>query len=593
MKLTQLSQQWNLENIFAGGSTSEQLSTYIQSIETHIVELKSKIDSCNPSNHQELAEVVEEMSRLSSRLHESSAYVGCLVAQDVKDKEAVAIRGKLDAIGAKYHSLWTQFEEKLTQVSDNEWKTLLQYDGLYPYSFVLNERRQHAVEKLSFSQESLINDLAVDGYHAWSNLYDLVVGKMSIPFEEDGEQKELSVGQLDNKLSSQSKETRQRAFESYSKAWEEQEDFCSEALNHLAGFRLSTYDHRKWDSVLKEPLQINRMSQATLDTMWKVIEQHKNTFVKYLDRKAEMLGLEQLGWTDVDAPIGKTETKVSYDEAANFIIDQFKQYNPKMSEFSRQAFEKSWIEAEDRTGKRPGGFCTSFPNAKETRIFMTFSGTPSNVSTLAHELGHAYHQHVMDELPYLNQNYAMNVAETASTYAEMLVSDAAVETAKTEEERLVLLEDKIQRSVAFFMNIHARFLFETRFYEERSKGLVSVSRLNELMEEAQKEAYCDALGEYHPHFWASKLHFYITDVPFYNFPYTFGYLFSAGIYAIAKEQGDAFEDKYIALLQDTGRMTVEELAEKHLGEDLTKPQFWTRAIQLAVEDVEEFLKLTK
>ncbi len=593
MKLAQLSQQWNLENIFAGGSSSEELQTYISSIETKVVELKSTIEQCDPNNYEQLTQVVEELSILSSRLHESSAYVGCLVAQDVKDKEAVAIRGKLDSIGAKYHSLWTQFDEKLKQVSDEEWKALLQSEGLAQYSYILNERRQNAVEKLSFNQESLINDLAVDGYHAWSNLYDLVVGKMSIPFEEDGEVKELSVGQLDNKLSSQSKEVRERAFEAYQNAWAEQEDFCAEALNHLAGFRLSTYEHRNWESVLKEPLKINRMSQETLDTMWKVITDHKSTFVKYLNRKAEMLNLEKLGWTDVDAPVGKTESNVSYDEAANFIIDQFKQYNPKMSEFSRQAFEKSWIEAEDRSGKRPGGFCTSFPNAKETRIFMTFSGTPSNVSTLAHELGHAYHQHVMDELPYLNQNYAMNVAETASTYAEMLVSDAAVETAKTEEERLVLLEDKIQRSVAFFMNIHARFLFETRFYEERSKGLVSVDRLKALMEEAQREAYNDALGEYHPHFWASKLHFYITDVPFYNFPYTFGYLFSAGIYAIAKEQGAAFEEKYIALLQDTGTMSVEELAEKHLGEDLTKPQFWTRAIQLAVEDVEEFLKLTQ
>ncbi|MGM7702089.1 M3 family oligoendopeptidase [Pseudalkalibacillus sp. Hm43] len=593
MKLAQLSQQWNLENIFAGGSSSEELQAYISSIETKVVELKSSIKQCDPTNPTQLSEVVEELSALSSRLHESSAYVGCLVAQDVKDKEAVAIRGKLDSIGAKYHSLWTQFDEKLKQVSDEEWKALLQSEGLAQYAYILNERRQNAVEKLSFNQESLINDLAVDGYHAWSNLYDLVVGKMSIPFEEDGEVKELSVGQLDNKLSSQSKEVRERAFEAYQNAWAEQEDFCAEALNHLAGFRLSTYEHRNWESVLKEPLKINRMSQETLDTMWKVITDHKDTFVKYLNRKAEMLNLEKLGWTDVDAPVGKTESNVSYDEAANFIIEQFKQYNPKMSEFSRQAFEKSWIEAEDRSGKRPGGFCTSFPNAQETRIFMTFSGTPSNVSTLAHELGHAYHQHVMDELPYLNQNYAMNVAETASTYAEMLVSDAAVETAKTEEERLVLLEDKIQRSVAFFMNIHARFLFETRFYEERSKGLVSVDRLKALMEEAQREAYNDALGEYHPHFWASKLHFYITDVPFYNFPYTFGYLFSAGIYAIAKEQGAAFEEKYIALLQDTGTMSVEELAEKHLGEDLTKPQFWTRAIQLAVEDVEEFLKLTK
>ncbi|WLD92163.1 M3 family oligoendopeptidase [Alkalihalobacillus sp. AL-G] len=593
MKLTKLPQAWNLENIFSGGSASEELKTYIMSIEEDVENAKENVQKCNPESHQQLADVVEEISRLSAKLHESGAFVGCLVAQDVKDKDALALRGKLEQISAKYHSVWTRFDEILTHVSDNDWKTILQYDQLYPYSFILSERRSHAVEKLSYDQESLINDLAVDGYHAWSNLYDMVVGKMNIPFEEDGEVKELSVGQLDNKLSSKDPEVRHRAFESYEKAWEEQEDFCAEALNHLAGFRLSTYEHRDWSSVLKEPLSINRMSQETLDTMWDVIVQHKNKFVKYLERKADMLGLEKLGWTDIDAPVGSTETKLSYDEAANFIIEQFNQYNPKMSEFSKGAFEKAWIEAEDRSGKRPGGFCTSFPNSKETRIFMTYSGTPSNVSTLAHELGHAYHQHVMDDLPYLNQNYAMNVAETASTYAEMVVSDAAVANAKTEDERLVLLEDKIQRSIAFFMNIHARFLFETRFYKEREQGLVSVSRLKELMEEAQKEAHCDALGEYHPYFWASKLHFYITDVPFYNFPYTFGYLFSAGIYAKAKEQGTAFEEKYIALLKDTGSMSVEELAEKHLGEDLTKPHFWKQAIQSAVQDVEEFLDLTK
>jgi oligoendopeptidase F len=113
------------------------------------------------------------------------------------------------------------------------------------------------------------------------------------------------------------------------------------------------------------------------------------------------------------------------------------------------------------------------------------------------------------------------------------------------------------------------------------------------MTEAQKDAYCDALSEYHPHFWASKLHFYKTGVPFYNFPYTFGFLFSAGIYAIALQEGAAFEERYIALLQDTGRMTVEQLAEKHLGADLTQPAFWEHAIALSVEDVRQFLELTE
>lgn len=224
---------------------------------------------------------------------------------------------------------------------------------------------------------------------------------------------------------------------------------------------------------------------------------------------------------------------------------------------------------------------------------MTYSNSMSNVATLAHELGHAFHQHVMDDLPAMNQRYAKNVAETASTLAEMIVSDAAVQQAKTKTEKLSLLDDKLQRSIAFFMNIHARFLFETRFYKERKQGMVSIERLNKLMENAQKEAYCDTLDEYDPTFWASKLHFHITGTPFYNFPYTFGYLFSLGIYAYAQEKGGTFEDDYIGLLKDTGRMQVEDLAMKHLQVDITKTDFWEHGIDLCIKDLEKFVELSK
>jgi oligoendopeptidase F len=199
----------------------------------------------------------------------------------------------------------------------------------------------------------------------------------------------------------------------------------------------------------------------------------------------------------------------------------------------------------------------------------------------------------MKDLPYFATDYAMNVAETASTFAEMIVGDAALEAASSKEERISFLEEKIQRSVALLMNIHARFLFETRFYEERKGGFVSNERLNTLMLEAQKEAYGDALESYHPSFWGSKLHFYISGVPFYNFPYTFGFLFSTGIYVRALNEGTSFADKYDALLQDTGSMPVEELAMKHLNVDLTEPGFWKEAVAYCVKDVEEFLELTQ
>jgi len=233
------------------------------------------------------------------------------------------------------------------------------------------------------------------------------------------------------------------------------------------------------------------------------------------------------------------------------------------------------------------------PESKESRIFMTYAESPSEVSTLAHELGHAFHSHVMTDLPTLNQQYAMNVAETASTFAEMIIADATVKEATSKEEKITLLDTKIQNALAMFLNIHARFLFETRFYNERQNGILTEDRLGELMEEAQKEAYQDSLSEYHPHFWASKLHFFIADVPFYNFPYTFGYLFSLGIYARSLEEGAGFEDKYIALLKDTASMSTEDLAKKHLNADLTKPDFWEAGIAIMKNDVDTFMSLTE
>jgi oligoendopeptidase F len=215
----------------------------------------------------------------------------------------------------------------------------------------------------------------------------------------------------------------------------------------------------------------------------------------------------------------------------------------------------------------------------------------NNLFTLAHELGHAYHNEVIYSLPGFAQHYPMNVAETASTLAETIVIDEMIHQSDHLKIKKSLLDFKLQRAVIFLMNIHARFLFETRFYEERKKGFVLPKTLNVLMEDAQKEAYCDALEEWHPHFWIAKQHFYFSDYPFYNFPYTFGYLFSLGIYSFLKKgEGTSFQN-YEALLKDTGQMNVEELALKHLRTDLTTQDFWMRALKLIQNDVNLFLSL--
>ncbi|MFT4412718.1 M3 family oligoendopeptidase [Fredinandcohnia humi] len=595
---TTYEQKWDLDVFFEGGSSSPSFEAFLQELQAELGEFQSLVQAFNvptdANDKSELLTIINAFQSAFKKLRQAGAFVSCLTAQDTTDKKANLLQGKTTQLNAQLQSVLTAFDQKLITIDQNVWEALLSEEPFNELSFVLEERRTRAKEKLSLEQENLINALGVDGYHAWGQLYNTVVGNIKVPFEENGETKEFSVGQAFNKFSSSNRNVRKTMFENWEKAWDDHSDYIGDALNHLGGFRLNVYKARGWeDGVLSEPLDINRMSKQTLETMWNVISENKAPFVEYLNRKAKLLGVEKLSWFDLDAPVGNAESTVSYQEGAEFILEQFSKFGPKLTEFTQKAFEDSWIEAEDRPGKRPGGFCTSFPESDQSRIFMTFSGTPSNVSTLAHELGHAFHQHAMAGVHTLNRSYAMNVAETASTFAEMIVADASVKNAKTQDEKVALLEDKIQRSVAFYMNIHARFLFETRFYEERKQGIVSTERLNELMLEAQQEAYCGALDQYHPHFWASKMHFYITGVPFYNFPYTFGYLFSLGIYAKALEEGTEYEEKYIALLKDTASMTVEELAKKHLGVDLTQRDFWEKAVKLSVKDVEEFLAITE
>lgn len=588
---------WDLDVFFPGGSSSQAFVQHLDETGSNIEEFARAVGKYVPMDGAAERETVRHIIFLFEgtvkKIRQAGAFVSCLQAQNMNDKEADALRGKVTELSAKFQNVLTIFDGKLSQYEEKQWAILLKDEELKELSFVLTERRTNARQKLSEKEEMLINKLSIDGYHGWGQMYDTVVGSIQIPFEENGEVTFLSVGQAANKFSNPDRKVRKKVFAEWEKAWDEKGAVLAKTLNHLAGFRLNTYEMRNWDNVLKEPLEYNRMEEKTLEAMWRVISNNKKPFVEFLNRKAQMLGIDKLTWYDVDAPIGKTESKMSYQEGAEFILNHFEKFGEEMTGFAKKAFESAWIEAEDRHGKRPGGFHTYFPESGQSRIFMTYSGTPSNVSTLAHELGHGFHTYAMRDMHTLNRNYAMNVAETASTLAEMIVADAAVKNAKTKEEKISLLEDKIQRSVALLMNIHARFLFETRFYEERRKGLVSKERLNELMTDAQKEAFGDALAEYHPSFWGSKLHFYITGVPFYNFPYTFGYLFSLGIYAKAIQEGKGYERKYIALLKDTASMSVEELAKKHLNVDLTDDAFWESAIKVCIEDVEEFMELTR
>lgn len=585
---------WDLESIFAGGSSSESLQQELQQISTKMKEFHQLVDAFTPNAENQveaLTEILAVHEEIQKSFTECGSFIEALNSANIHDQQAKLLTGQLYSNLPAFQLATTILNKKFASYSEEDWQNLMTHFS--QIAFRLSEMRRDGQELLDEQSENIINTLALDGQSAWSQHYDTIVASIQIPF--NGEM--LSAGQAFNTMmSSQDKAVRQELFEKWEKAWSEKADIFADTLNHLDGFRLNNYKLHGVQDYLKQPLEYNRLDKETLDMMWGTIQKNKQPIIDFLTRKAQLFGKDKMDWQDQDAPIvlgDFEERRYTFDQAADFIVENFKKFSPKMSEFAQMAFDKAWIEAEDRPGKRPGGYCTSLPKSQESRIFMTYGESVNEVSTLAHELGHAFHSHVMWDLPTLNQDYAMNVAETASTFAELIVADATLKEAKTDEEKINLLDVKLQNAIAMFMNIHARFIFESNFYAARQKGLVATDEITRLMVEAQKEAYINGLGSYHPHFWAAKLHFFIDEVPFYNFPYTFGYLFSLGIYAKASQHADGFEDQYIALLRDTASMTTEELAKKHLDTDLHQATFWQAGIDMVLKDIATFMELTE
>jgi oligoendopeptidase F len=313
---------------------------------------------------------------------------------------------------------------------------------------------------------------------------------------------------------------------------------------------------------------------------------------QYVRLKAKILGMTRLGFQDLYAPLPNLEQQTyDWEAAGRLLVKETAEVYPDFSRFCEDALAKRWVDWTPREGKRPGGYCTGSTRLRESRIFMTYHGAFGDLMTLAHEFGHAYHSHVMAQERPLNLQYPMTLAETASTFAENLLIDALMRLPQTgPRQRLHLLDTRLQRAAAFLLNIPSRFIFEKRFYEERSQGEVSSDRLHQLTREAQLECYGDSLDPQmlDSYFWASKLHFYITEVSFYNFPYAFGYLFSLGVYAQAQQQGPQFTRAYERLLQSTGRLTAEQVAQQHLGVDLGKPDFWLDSIATVEQDLQAF-----
>ncbi len=592
------SPQWELDSIFPGGSASPEFRKFCDAIRGDLEKLAASVKALpamlNDSSRAPWIAAILEFQRLGAHIEMARSFAHCLTSQNVKDDPAHALEGEVDNYIASWLNLRTGFEASFAGHSDVEWEKLTADGQVAEIKFPLDEMRRMAKHKMPPQLEALAQELAVNGYHGWSRLYDKISGEIAVEFAESGTVETMSVGQLSNKFQNPDRDVRRRAFETFEKIWATEASVCASVLNSQAGFRLALYRNRGWKSALVEPLMLNRSQQETLDAMWSAVKSVIPDLKRYTDAKKKLMGTDKFCWYDQFAPVGHLDLEFTYDQAANFIVKHLGSFSEEMAKFSRMAIDKRWIEAEDRAGKADGAYCTGLNLKGESRVFMTYSNDYSSMSTLAHELGHAYHQWVLKDTPQLATEYPMGLAETASIFNELRVGSAALQEVSDRQGKLLLIDQELQGTLILFCNIYTRYLFDRRFYEERAGGIVGKNRLDEMMLAAQKEAFGEILDPkegYHPLFWASKLHFFITDVPFYNFPYTMGFLFAGGVYERAEQEGKGFAKKYRSLLEDTGKMTTEQVAKKHLGVDLTKDEFWRLAVQRATARIDEFVQL--
>lgn len=518
-------------------------------------------------------------------------YLLCLRSADGRDQQVAQELASLQADCARLRQLEVMLSERLGGASDEEIGALP--EDLHYYCQRL---RQKARWQMTQELEGLAADLDVDGMSAWGRLYDQVAGRLEFRYRDaQGKTVSQPMSMKVSLLEDPDAEVRRSVLEGSNQAWKAVEDVCAACLNAIAGSRLTLYARRGIPHFLEPALFDAAIERKTLDAMLGAISSCREVPRRYLRLKARILGVPRLGFQDLTAPLPRLEhSKVDWKSGGELLVRETTAAYPAFARFCQESLQSNWVDWSPRDGKRPGGYCTSSARLRESRIFMTYHGAFGDLMTLTHEFGHAFHNHVMREERPLNLGYPMTLAETASTFAENLLIDALLRSSEiTREQRLKLLDSRMEQASTFLLNIPSRFVFEKRFYEERAQGEVAVDRLHELMREAQLECYGDSLDpeQLDGMFWASKLHFYITDLSFYNFPYAFGYLFSMGVYAMAQKQGQAFLPVYERLLQSTGRMTAEEVARQHLGVDLTKPQFWLDSLAMVEEDLRAFESL--
>ncbi|MEZ8882580.1 M3 family oligoendopeptidase [Vibrio sp. 10N.222.54.F6] len=529
-----------------------------------------------------------------------NTFANCHASVDATHTEAKALLGRVAKLNSEMSQAFSPYEDTLIHAEPEFIDAVLEHESadVAGQRFAIESSRKLSSSRLSVAEEQLLAAMKVDGRDAWGRLYDNLTGSLKLSLKLDGEEEALGFSQAASLLYGSEFDKQEPAWRAVQGAMKTHQESFASILNALAGWRLTENKKRSKISdvhFLDPSLHGSRIVPETLDTMMSVAKANRAVGQKAGLLMARVHGLDEMKpWNHLAAmpPLGDAESKVyPFDEAIEVIKTAFAEVNPEMADFVALMVENGWIDAAPAANKRLGAYCTKFAATRTPLVFMTWSGSRSDLMTLAHELGHAFHNWVMKDIPLCQTRYPMTLAETASIFAENIVRDHLLTQAQTRNEKLEMLWEELSSSLALMVNIPVRFEFEKAFYEQREKGELTAQQLCDLMETTWKEWYGDAMTEADPYFWASKLHFSISQVSFYNYPYLFGYLFSKGVYAQRDAKGEQFYGDYVSLLRDTGSMMAEEVVQKHLGMDLTQADFWQQSIDMVKVQIDEFERL--
>ncbi len=511
------------------------------------------------------------------------AYIHGFIATDSTNETAQARSSELSQHWVKVKML----DARLTA-----WLGSLDVDALVQRSevaagheFVLRRAKIEAERLMSPDEETLAAQLSVTGSTAWQKLYRNFTSQIVVDLDLDGDVEEHPMSGVRNFAHNPNREVRRKAYEAELKAWETAAVPIAAALNGVKGETATLAQRRGWGSALDEALHGNNMDRASLDAMMTAAQDAFPEFRRYLRAKARAIGVERLAFYDLFATVGGDEASWTYSQAESFILEHFGGYSNDLRDLAARAFDERWIDAEPRAGKSDGAFCMWLRD-DESRILTNFKPSFSGVRTLAHELGHAYHNRRLASRTALQRPTPMILAETASTFCETIVRDAALKTA-TEAEQLVIVENSLESACQVVVDITCRYTFEQEVFERRRARELSVSELNDIMLRAQLATYGDALDPdlLHPYMWAAKPHYYGSS--YYNFPYMFGLLFGLGLYALYRADPTAFRSSYDDLLSATGMANAGDLSAR-FGIDIGSPDFWRASLDVIRRDVDRF-----